>query len=190
MAAKAHLAQVNIAVMKGPLEGPVMAGFVERLEEINSLADGSPGFVWRLQTGQGNATYLRPYDDERIIANLSLWQTVEELHAFVYKSAHAPVMRRRQEWFSKFQGAYVALWWVPEGHLPSMDEAKKRLAHLEQFGPTSFAFTIKDRFPVDETVLNATDWASFEHCPEVQRRAPSYPTLQLTAPSLSLGCRS
>jgi hypothetical protein len=146
---KAHLAQVNIGLIKGPLDGPIMAGFVERLDEINALADGSPGFVWRLQTGEGNATYVRPYDDERIIVNLSVWRTVDELHDFVYRTAHAAIMRRRQEWFSKFQGSYVALWWVPENHLPSLDEAKKRLAHLEQNGPTPFAFTFRDRFPVD-----------------------------------------
>jgi hypothetical protein len=64
---KAHLAQVNIGRMKAPLEDPLMAGFVGRLDEINALADRSPGFVWRLQTGEGNATYLRPYDDDRIL---------------------------------------------------------------------------------------------------------------------------
>jgi hypothetical protein len=175
MAVKAHLAQVNIALMKGPFDGPVMAGFVERLDEINALADGSPGFVWRLQTGQGNAAYLRPFDDDRIIANLSVWTGIEELHQFVYKSAHAHVMRRRQEWFSKFKGAYVALWWVPEGHLPSMDEAKTRLAHLEKHGPTPFVFTFKDRFPPDEALLSATDWSSFDDCPEARRRAPPNP---------------
>jgi hypothetical protein len=177
MLVKAHLAQVNIALMKGPLDGPVMAGFVERLDEINALADRSPGFVWRLQTGEGSATYVRPYDDERIIANLSVWQTVEHLHDFVYQSAHTPVMRRRQEWFSRFQGAYVALWWVPEGHVPSVDEAKKRLAHLDENGPSSLAFTFKERFPVDEGLLSETDWSSFEPCPAVKHRPPSNQTL-------------
>ena len=150
MTAKAHLAQVNVALMKGELDEPVMAGFVERLDEINALADRSPGFIWRLQTGEGNATYVRPFDDARIIANLSVWQTVEQLHDFVFKSAHAPLVRRRQEWFSRFQGSYVALWWVPEGHVPTVDEAKERLGHLDRNGPTPFAFTFKDRFPMDE----------------------------------------
>lgn len=140
-----HLAQVNVALVKAPLESPMMTGFVERLNEINSLADRSPGFVWRLQTGSGNATYARPYDDDRIIVNLSVWQTIEHLHEFVFKSAHAPIMRRRQEWFAKFEGAYVALWWVPAGHEPSIDEAKERLAHLDRHGPTPFAFTFKSR---------------------------------------------
>jgi hypothetical protein len=179
MAVTAHLAQVNIALIKGPLDGPIMAGFVKRLDDINALADRSPGFVWRLQTGDGNAIYVRPFDDDRIIANLSVWQTVEQLHEFVYKSAHAPVMRRRQEWFSKFQGAYVALWWVPEGHVPSIDEAKQRLARLDQHGPTSFAFTFKDRFPVDEALLRATDWSAFAPCPEAKPGpSTSSPTLE------------
>jgi heme-degrading monooxygenase HmoA len=98
-----HLAQVNIARMKGPLESPVMAGFVARLDKINALADGSPGFVWRLQTGEGNATYLRPYDDDRILFNLSVWESIEHLREYVYRSAHVEVLRNRHEWFSKFE---------------------------------------------------------------------------------------
>ena len=145
-----HLAQVNIGRMQGPLESPVMAGFVARLDEINALADRSPGFVWRLQTEAGNATYLRPYEDERILFNLSVWQTVEALRDYVYRSAHAELLRGRQQWFTKFDGAYLALWWVPAGHVPSIDEAKARLAHLEEHGPTPFAFTLKMTFPPEE----------------------------------------
>jgi len=160
-----QLAQVNIARMKGPLESEVMAGFVARLDEINALADASPGFVWRLQTSEGNATYLRPYDDDRILFNLSVWQTIDDLKAYVYQSAHTEVLRRRQEWFSKFAGVFVALWWVPAGHRPSVDEAKKRLAYLDEHGPTPFAFTFKVTFPPDEALLRDTDWSAFEPCP-------------------------
>ena len=160
-----HLAQVNIARMKGPLDSPTMAGFVARLDEINALADRSPGFVWRLQTGEGNATYLRPYDDDRILFNLSVWQTIEDLRTYVYRSAHAEVLRYRHEWFTKFDGAQVALWWVPSGHLPSVDEAKKRLARLAESGPTPFAFTLKATFSPDEAVLQGTNWSDFEPCP-------------------------
>jgi len=123
---KLHLAQVNIARMLAPLEDPVMADFVARLDEINALADGSPGFVWRLQTDAGNATYLRPYDDDRIIINMSVWETVEDLRNYVYQSRHSEVLRRRREWFEKLETPVVALWWVPAGHVPSVDEAKKR----------------------------------------------------------------
>ena len=159
-----HLAQVNIARMKAPLDSPTMAGFVTRLDEINALADGSPGFVWRLQTAEGNATYLRPYDDDRILFNMSVWETIESLRAYVYQSAHVELLRHRQEWFDRFDGVYVALWWVPAGHRPSVDEAKKRLAHLEEKGATPFAFTFKETFVPDEAVLRATDWSAFEPC--------------------------
>src|SRR6267142_1990164 len=121
MKSSMHLAQLNIARMKGPLESAVMAGFVARLDEINALADRSPGFVWRLQTGEGNATYLRPYDDDRIIFNMSVWESIEHLKRYVYYTAHVEVLKNRQAWFEKFSGAYTALWWVPQGHVPSVD---------------------------------------------------------------------
>ena len=144
-----HLAQVNIGRLKAPLDSPTLAGFVARLDEINALADRSPGFVWRLQTEEGNATYLRPYEDERILFNLSVWQTLDALRHYVYKSAHAELLRQRQDWFTRFEGAFLALWWVPAGHVPSVEEAKGRLAHLETHGPTPFAFTFKAVFPPD-----------------------------------------
>ena len=165
MTSDVELAQVNIARMNTPLEDPAMAGFVARLDEINALADRSPGFVWRLQTSEGNATYLRPYDDDRILFNMSVWKTVEDLRRYVYHTAHVEVLRQRQEWFARFEGAYAALWWVPAGHRPSIDEAKQRLASVEQKGPTPFAFTFKHVFPPDLEVLRSTDWSSFKPCP-------------------------
>ena len=167
MTNKLHLAQVNIGRMKGPLESAVMAGFAARLDEINALADQSPGFVWRLQAGEGNATYLRPYDDDRILFNLSVWQGIEHLREYVYRSVHVELLRNRHEWFTKFDAAHLALWWVPADHRPSVDEAKKRLAYLEQHGPTSFAFNFKVTFPPDPVVVKATDWSAFEPCPEM-----------------------
>jgi hypothetical protein len=146
MTGRMHLAQVNIARMKVPLSEPSMAGFVGRLDEINALADRTPGFVWRLQTAAGKATDLRPYEDDLIIVNLSVWESIEDLQAFVYRTAHIEVLGKRYEWFEKFEAAYVALWWVPAGHIPSVDEAKERLAHLAEHGPTPFAFTFHVRF--------------------------------------------
>src|SRR5262245_6942436 len=96
-----HIAQVNIGRMKTTLEDPAMSGFVARLDEINALADASPGFVWRLQTAAGNATYLRPYDDDRILFNMSVWETIEHLRRFVYSSAHLELLRKRQDWFEQ-----------------------------------------------------------------------------------------
>jgi hypothetical protein len=150
--------------MKGPLDGPVMAGFVARLDEINALADRHPGFIWRLQSTDGNAAYLRPYDDDRILFNMSVWETVEALRAYVYKTVHVEVLRQRGAWFDRFAGASLALWWVPAGHIPSVDEAKKRLAHLESHGPSQFAFGFTSLLPPDEDYLAAFDWAGFEPC--------------------------
>ena len=165
MATKYHLAEVNIAQMRAPLDSSVMAGFVARLNEINALADASPGFVWRLQTDAGNATYLRPYEDDRILFNLSVWETFEAFKSYVYKSAHAEVLRQRREWFDQFTGVYVAMWWIPIGHVPSVDEAKKRLAHLQAHGPSQFAFGFKSVLEPDESYLETFDWSAFEECP-------------------------
>jgi len=160
-----HIAQVNMGRIKGPLDGPVMAGFMARLDEINALADSDPGFVWRLQTNEGNATYFRPYDDDRVLMNMSVWKSVEALRHYVYKTMHAEVMRNRSEWFEKFSGVYMALWWVPVGHIPGIDEAKKRIAHLETNGPTQFAFTFKQTFEPDEEFQQGIDWSGFVPCP-------------------------
>lgn len=159
-----QIAQVNIARMKGQLDEPVMAGFVARLDEINALADGSPGFVWRLQNDGGNATYLRPYDDDRILFNLSVWQSIEELKAYVYRTAHAELLRDRASWFDRFDGAQMAMWWVPAGHRPSVDEAKARLAHLAAHGASQFAFTFRSIFPPDEDFVGTFDWTVFKPC--------------------------
>ena len=148
-----------------PLDDPQMAGFMSRLDEINALADRSPGFVWRLQTQEGNATYFRPYADERILLNMSVWETIDALKHYVYKTVHAEVLRDRHEWFEKFSGNYLALWWVPAGHVPGIDEAKKRIAHLNEHGPTEFAFTFKTIFPPDEEFQRGIDWSGFEPCP-------------------------
>lgn len=161
-----HLAQVNVGRVKGPIDGPVMAGFVARLDEINALADVDPGFVWRLQTGAGNATYYRPYpEDDTILINMSVWRSVEALRNYVYRTAHAELLKQRHEWFEMFKGVYLALWWVPAGHRPGIDEAKKRLAYLEKHGPTEFAFTFKQIFPPNEVFQAAIDWSSFQPCP-------------------------
>jgi len=151
--ATVHLAQINIGRMRAPLDSPVMSGFMSRLDEINALADRSEGFVWRLQGAEGNNTYLRPYEDERIIVNMSVWETVEQLRAFTHGTAHAELLRERRNWFEKFDRVFLALWWIPAGHIPSIGEAKERLASLEQHGPTAFAFTLRTSFPPDAAGL-------------------------------------
>jgi hypothetical protein len=159
-----HVAQVNIGRIRAELDDPVMAGFVGRLDQINALADSSPGFVWRLQTDEGNATYLRPYQDERTLLNMSVWESVEHLRHFVYQTMHVELLRQRHAWFEKFAGAYAALWWIPVGHRPGIDEAKRRLAHLEAHGPSQFAFTFHSVFAPDPEFQQGIDWSSFRPC--------------------------
>ena len=143
-----HLAQVNIGRFRAPLEDPVMEGFRAALEPINRLADGSPGFVWRLQTEDGNATAIRPYADDHLMAiNMSVWETLEALQQFVYKSQHVETLRGRSQWFEPLAGSILALWWVPAGHIPTVTEAVERLEHLKAHGPTPHAFTFRTPFP-------------------------------------------
>jgi hypothetical protein len=142
-----HLAQINIGRIKGPLDGPVMAGFMARLDDLNALAERSDGFVWRMQGEAGNNTYLRPYEDERIIVNMSVWESIEALRGYVYNSAHAEILKQRRDWFEQFDSSMLALWWIPAGHIPTIDEAKERLASLDARGPTPFAFTFRAPFP-------------------------------------------
>src|SRR6185503_11343278 len=133
-----HLAQINIARMLAPIDDPIMAEFVAQLGPVNALADSSLGFVWGLQTESGDATSLKVYDDEMIIINLTVWESVEALREFVYKGAHHGVLRDRKRWFEKFDGPYTTLWWIPAGHLPDTDEAKARLEHLREHGETEY----------------------------------------------------
>ena len=122
--------------MLAPLDSPQMADFMAALEPVNALGDGSPGFVWRLQTDDGDATSYRVLGDEWMIVNLTVWESVEALSDFAYRSDHKDVMRRRREWFEKMVEPYLALWWVPAGHIPTVEEAEERLLHLRAHGPT------------------------------------------------------
>jgi Domain of unknown function (DUF3291) len=142
-----HIAQANVAHMRAPLEDPIMEGFRSQLERINAVADRSPGFVWRLQTAEGDATAIRAYDDERILFNMSVWESVEALHHYVYRSDHVGPLRRRRDWFVPYDGPVLVLWWIPAEHLPTVDEAKDRLRWLEERGPTPEAFTFRHPFP-------------------------------------------
>lgn len=142
-----HLAQVNIARARFPIDDARMADFMSRLDAINALADQADGFVWRLQDDSGNATNFQPYDDPRILINLSVWKSVEALFQFVYKTAHSEVMRRRHDWFEKPNSPHMCLWWTPADEHPSTLDGTTRLLHLGQFGPTASAFTFRDRFP-------------------------------------------
>ena len=142
-----HIAQLNVGILRAHRDDPLVADFMAALDPINAIADASPGFVWRLDTPEGNATAIRPYDDDRILVNMSVWESIETLHAYAYRSAHTDVLRRRREWFERFEGPSMVIWWVPVGHIPSIDEAKERLALLGRDGPTPEAFTFRETFP-------------------------------------------
>jgi hypothetical protein len=151
-----HVAQLNVALPREPLESELLSEFVAALGPVNATADGSPGFVWRLQGDGGDATSIRVLDDERLIVNMSVWETIEDLTAFVYRSGHVAVMRRRREWFERI-AFHMVLWWVPEGHLPAVAEGMERLAHLRAHGPSPQAFTFRARFAPDLDVVIVDD---------------------------------
>lgn len=149
-----HLAQLNIATMKESLESPSMADFVANLDRINHLAESSPGFIWRLQDEEGDATAIRPFGPQ-VLVNMSVWADVESLSQYAFRSAHAEIMRRRREWFEKMSDAYTVLWWVPAGHRPSVAEAAERLRMLRDAGPTPAAFTFRQTFPSPDSTSHA-----------------------------------
>jgi hypothetical protein len=159
-----ELAQMNIAVMKEPLEAPGMADFVANLDRINALAEASPGFVWRLQTDDGNATAMRPMGDDTLI-NISVWQDVAALNRYVYQSAHVEIMRRRKEWFQRMREAYVVLWWVRKGHRPATAEAIAKLEHLRAHGPSKDAFTFRHAFLPPDAPQPGAPFAFGDECP-------------------------
>lgn len=140
-----HVAQFNLAQLMYPLEDPAMADFVARLDDINALADRSPGFVWRLQDDHGNATALRPLGEGWLV-DMSVWESIEAVEAFTYRSEHVNVMRERKRWFEMPKEAHLVLWWVPANHRPEVVEAKARLDHLRRHGPTSYAFNFQAPF--------------------------------------------
>lgn len=170
-----HLAQVNIGRLRAPLESPEIAEFVAGLEPINSLADSSPGFVWRLQDDTGDATSIRPFGDDSILVNMSVWESFEALRSYVYDSEHVVYMRRRREWFTKLETALLALWWIPAGTLPTTMDARERLAHLDAHGPSPHAFTFRRAFTPDGMEIPPP--STTRHRPDSPRqddvRAPS-----------------
>ena len=140
-----HLAQVNIAQMRAPLDDPAMEGFVAQLEFINACAESSPGFVWRLQSEAGDATGLVIFEDPTLLINMSVWESTEAL--YVYKSAHLKPLQDRKSWFEPMRRPHLVLWWIRQGHEPTIAEAELRLTLLAERGPTSEAFTFKESFP-------------------------------------------
>jgi hypothetical protein len=148
--AKYHLAQINIALAKAEMDTEIMEGFVSRLDEINETADKAEGFVWRLQTEDGDSTAIRVFDEPLLLVNMSVWKSIDALKNFVYKSAHVELIRDRQSWFHKYIDAHQALWWIPAGHIPTIEEAKEKLETIKKHGPTLSAFHYGKIFSMPE----------------------------------------
>jgi uncharacterized protein DUF3291 len=148
------LAQLNIARLRAPLDSPALADFVALLPGINALAEGSPGFVWRLQDESGDATALRPFGAD-VIVNLTVWESVEALRGFTYRTTHLEPMRRRREWFVPADGPHLVLWWVPGGTRPDLAGAAGRLDRLRRDGPSAAAFTFREAYPDPERTPRA-----------------------------------
>jgi hypothetical protein len=145
-----ELAQVNIGRLRAPIDSAQLADFMAALDPVNASADAAEGFIWRLQTEEGNATAIKAFAwDEAgsagVIINMSVWRSIEDLTAWIYGDMHRPVLRRRAEWFHRVEEATLALWWVPAGHRPTTDEAEEKIRHLRAHGPTAVAFTLRDR---------------------------------------------
>jgi hypothetical protein len=156
-----QVAQLNIGTLVAPLDSEPITGFREALEPVNALADEAPGFVWRLQDDDGDATSFRAFGDENILVNMSVWSSVEALADFVFRSAHVEIMRQRRKWFVKLDDAIAVLWWVPAGHTPTIQEAEERLESLRRNGSTPYAFTFREPFPAPDTAATTTvedDW--------------------------------
>ena len=134
-----HVAQINIGTMVAPTDDPRVAEFMDALERVNAIADAAPGFVWRLQTDSGNATEIQIFPDPLTLVNMSVWESVDALKAYVYRSEHIEFFRRRAEWFEP-DAKRVALWHVPAGTIPELDEAVRRVEFLERNGPSPYAF--------------------------------------------------
>ncbi len=150
-----QLAELNVGRFRGVnIHDPIMKEFADNLDKINALAESYDGFIWRLKDENNNATAFRPYDDERIAVNMSVWRDTESLENFACKSGHVDFLRRKREWFENFGSAYVVLWWIPIGTLPTLDEAIAQLEYLQLKGSTPHAFTFKNRFEPSLSVVS------------------------------------
>jgi hypothetical protein len=152
-----QLAQVNVAYALGGPDDPVMADFMAQLDEINALAERSPGFVWRYVTDSRDPGQ-RELADPRVLFNMSVWDSVESLHAYAYKTQHGNVFAARKKWFGEWkqhvaalpelgEGApFLALWWLPAGEVPTPQQGLEKLRLLGARGPHPQAFTFKRMF--------------------------------------------
>ena len=143
-----YLAEINIAQLVAPIDSPQLADFVADLDRINEVAERSPGFIWRLKDESGNATAIDPFNDKSLIINVSVWESVDALRDFAFRSAHLEVYLKRAKWFQKMEAANMAMWWIPVGEaFPDAAEGRRRLLHLRAHGDSPFAFSFRQLFP-------------------------------------------
>lgn len=144
------LAQLNLAKMTMPVDHPEMADFVNNLDKINALADKSPGFIWRYT--EEDYSVSEAVFGPNMLVNMSVWEGIEDLTDFTYKSPHLAIYKRRKEWFAKMDSPHMVCWFVKEGHIPSLEEAKERIGYLEAHGETPYAFTFRKQFSIEEAL--------------------------------------
>lgn len=148
MTKKYHIAEINIARMKGVnIYDPIMKEFVNNQDKVNDIAEKSEGFIWRLKDENNDATSFNPYNDEQIIVNMSVWETIESLETFMYKTFHSDFLKKRKQWFHTYGKVSTAMWWIAKGETPTLKEAVNKLDYLEINGTSEFAFHFKNKFP-------------------------------------------
>lgn len=153
-----QLAQANIARTRGKFDSPIMAGLVARIEEMNELAESSDGFVWRQPGVDVTAEALlafehhhSPFEADRIFYNMSVWESVEALRSYIYKTAHTEMLRAKDDWIEDSDEPSLVLWWIPAGSISTIAESARRWQTLRNEGPTEAAFTLSRLFPESPT---------------------------------------
>ena len=138
-----HLAELNVGRLLAPVDDPRVAEFMNALDRINGLGKRMPGFVWMMEgsgePGTGN-TEAKIDGDAQYVSNLTVWENVETLEAFVWNTVHRQFYERRAEWFEVLGKMHFVMWWVPKGQNPTLAEALQRLEHLKSNGDTDHAF--------------------------------------------------
>lgn len=142
-----QLAQLNIAKALAPVESEMLQEFSNNLDPVNAIAEAAPGFVWRLKDESGNATEIQYFDDPLMLVNMSVWQSVEALKNFMFKTHHIDFMKRKKNWFATMDKANYVLWWIEQGHIPTVEEAVERLEYLRAHGDSANAFSFKNTYP-------------------------------------------
>ncbi|NGN97540.1 DUF3291 domain-containing protein [Grimontia sp. S25] len=152
-----HLAELNISIAKANIDDPLLKDFVDNIPSVNSTAESSRGYVWRFKDSYSKVLSYRLFGNPNTLINLSVWESADALKQFMFKTHHVGIMKRRNEWFEKPNSHNFVMWWIPEGHIPSLEEAKERLEHLREHGESEYAFTFRQFFePSDSGATKET----------------------------------